>query len=221
MASTSDQAERQKDTEDDDSKSEHDKLLEEFEDVQQILLDALANAEAGSEKSDKYETAEEGDGERTKLLSNAKYEDEETSIRSSVQSSIQSKDTQKNVELTELKLIVPTPPQTQHYNQGPGFVHTPAIKLDKQRQRRKLLEKQQSQVWKVVCGLVTIVLMLGIAAVLIFLAFMYDIDDLYIVGGIFTLGGSMFAVGFIVVRCMVIFEIRHEDQKALFNITPD
>ena len=78
---------------------------------------------------------------------------------------------------------------------------TEAVKKEKTRTLRMLLEQKNTQLSTVVLGIIVITVMLGIAAAMIVLAGINSNTDFYILGGLFAGGGLIFTVIFIVTHC--------------------
>lgn len=93
----------------------------------------------------------------------------------------------------------------------------PAAVLHREKLAMKLLKKHKSETGKVVCGIAIILIILGIGGSLLFLAFMFDMEDLYILGGIFSLGGIAFTIVFIIVRCQAIEQLEDTDYSVLYK----
>lgn len=75
----------------------------------------------------------------------------------------------------------------------------------------------QSERRKVFCGIVVILFMICLCAGLLFLGWFFEIEDLYIIGGIFGLGGIIFTIAFIVVRCQTHEQIKDTDCSVLYR----
>ena len=75
--------------------------------------------------------------------------------------------------------------------------------LQKNKRARKLLKKHASQSGKIACGVFCILFIFSIGLGVSFLAYWLNMKDLFIIGGIFTFGGVVFLLGFIIVRCTI------------------
>lgn len=90
--------------------------------------------------------------------------------------------------------------------------------IERNKRARKLLRKHASQSGKIACGVFCICIIFAIGLGVLFLAYWFKIEDLYIVGGIFTGGGFLFLTGFIIVRCTV--KSNPEDYLTLYKSSP-
>lgn len=93
------------------------------------------------------------------------------------------------------------------------------VESDLSRRKRKLLRKHTSQTGKILCGIFCIIIMLAIGLGILALAYFFKIKDLYIVGGIFTGGGIVFTIGFIIVRCA--FKYEPDVYTSLYKQSPN
>ena len=118
------------------------------------------------------------------------------------------------LDINELTVFIPKLPQPQL----PDFPRSQSVRpTSKSKQKILLMEHEKSQIRKILCGVVTLLIMFGIAALMIFLALIFNVDDLFIIGGIFIFGGSLFTIGFIIVRCSMV----HPYDKAAIEAARD
>lgn len=82
-----------------------------------------------------------------------------------------------------------------------GNKPTTATVLERQKRAQELLKKHVSQRGKICCGLFCMVFILAIGCGLVFAAYWFSLKDLYIIGGVFAIGGVIFSIGFVIVRC--------------------
>ena len=122
------------------------------------------------------------------------------------------------VDINELTVFIPKIPQPQL----PYFSQSQSVKpTAKSKNRIQLIQQETSQIRKIVCGVVVLLIIFGLAAVMIMLALMFNIDDLFIIGGIFIFGGSLFTIGFIIVRCTIVLPYDKADSAIQSSIRKD
>ncbi|XP_045211764.2 uncharacterized protein LOC123563186 [Mercenaria mercenaria] len=88
---------------------------------------------------------------------------------------------------------------------------------DKQRRAMKLLKKHKSETGKIICGIVIMLIILGIGGSLLVLGWIMDMEDLYLLGGIFAFGGVIFTIALIVVRCQTREQLGDTDYSVLYK----
>ena len=94
---------------------------------------------------------------------------------------------------------------------------TPSPLHERQMRAMKLLKKHRSESGKIICGIVVMLVILGLGGGLLFLGWMMNMEDLYILGGIFSFGGVIFTIVFIVVRCQARIQIEDTDYSVLYK----
>ena len=124
-------------------------------------------------------------------------------------------DDEDEVDVSELTVFIPKCP-TPHIAVIPH--QTSFVRQAKARRRAMILEKEKSQLFKVLCGIIILLIMFGIGALMIVLALMFDIDDLFILGGIFICGGVLFTIGFIIARCTVVLPYAEAEVEEGFSV---
>ena len=123
-------------------------------------------------------------------------------------------ETDSELDINELTVFIPKLPQSQI----PVLPQTPSIRPTAKSTKHRLQimehEHAKSQIRKILCGVLILLIMFGIAALMIFLALMFNVDDLFIIAGIFVFGGTIFTIGFIIVRCSTVLPYDKADIEA-------
>lgn len=205
----------------------HEKLLaesvkslqdeEEEEDCIKLLLNALENEgnedhEKWMERRQKLLADDKNDAADLKVYLKQKYGNLADKLDESVNGSV----SELNASISKLNLPGKTVSYSNSGNATGKRTVAPAV-LHRERLAMKLLKKHKSETGKIICGIVIILIILGVGGSLIFLAFMLDMEDLYILGGIFSGGGIAFTIAFIVIRCQASEQLEETDYSVLYK----
>ena len=112
----------------------------------------------------------------------------------------EAEDGDDEADVNELTVFIPQIPLPQL----PHRPQTTFVKQIKAQRREQIMEQEKHQIFKILCGVATLLTMFGTGALMVLLAIIFDIEDLFVLGGMFGLGGIIFTVGFIIARCTVV-----------------
>ncbi|XP_052782891.1 uncharacterized protein LOC128219106 [Mya arenaria] len=111
-----------------------------------------------------------------------------------------------DIKKVKLHLEVSSDASTLHVPQTTAKRPMSAVALERRQRAQKLLQKHNSQKGKIICGIYCIIFILAIGVGMLFLAYLLGMNDLYIVGVVFSVGGVVFALGFVFVRCCIKYD---------------
>lgn len=200
-----------------DEEEQVQKDLQEAEESIQLLIDVL------EEETNKKNS---GIGKRTSFLERGpSVENKKVDNNQAVSSTDIYDDANENIipsamgSVTDLKLIisenfVPSGDQVRSSYVKPISA---GVNNMHDQLRMKLLKEHRSETGKVVCGIVILLIMFGLGATMIVLAWMLNMKDLYILGGIFAAGGVLFAIMFTIQRCKARQENAETDYSVLYK----
>ena len=159
---------------------------------------------------DGYHTATEDNDSIVKVESEA---DNKTQNEAKVKFSNEvESDDDDIVDASELTVFIPkSPVAVSHILTVPHQISF--VKQTRARRRALILEKEKSQMFKILCGIIILLIMYGVGAAMIILALIFDIDDLFIIAGMFMAGGGVFTIVFIYLRCSVVQSYENEDEE--------
>ena len=116
------------------------------------------------------------------------------------------------VDASELTVFIPkSPVAVSHILTVPHQISF--VKQTRARRRALILEKEKSQMFKILCGIIILLIMYGVGAAMVVLALIFDIDDLFIIAGMFIAGGGVFTIVFIYLRCSAVQSYEDEDEE--------
>ena len=166
-------------------------------------------------EGDGYHTATEDNDSIVKVESEA---DNKTQNEAKVKFSTEvESDDDDVVDASELTVFIPKSPVAVSHT--PRVPHqTSFVKQTRARRKALILEKEKSQTFKILCGIITLLIMYGVGAAMISLALIFDIDDLFIIAGMFIAGGGVFTIVFIYLRCSVVQSYEDQDEDEEFSI---
>ena len=192
---------------------------DDYEEDDQGSAERLLGDDSNHEHSDQEERGEEDDDEDdedeedvAKLMgftdhdshsSDKQRKDKKPKVKKSISKlSAKSSPAEEGDGFGSVILRIESTPDVKHQDMTSQRLPPTAI-LKRQEKMRKIYEKHTSQTAKILCGIYCIIVILGIGCSLLFFARTFGMKDLYIVGGIFTTGGLLFTISFIVLRCTV------------------
>ncbi|XP_060555286.1 uncharacterized protein LOC132716121 [Ruditapes philippinarum] len=187
-------------------------LGEDEEDCVKLLLNAL-----GKDDDDNENDGNVASGEEKRLLANDSGAGRKLRLRDYTDTGVESVNTSVGeLNASRAKLDMPTVRLSSNGKEM-NFTKTPSPFQERQKRAMKLLKKHRSDTGKIVCGVVVMLIILGIGGGLLVLGWINNMEDLYLLGGIFSFGGVLFAIALVVVRCQAREQLEDTDYSVLYK----